>query len=52
MIVFQVSSSVSNFGPLKEILKIRCHTYILMLLIFKDFLRNFKVHVSDGILKL
>ena len=37
MIVFQVLSSVSNFDSLKEILKIRCHTYILMLLIFKVF---------------
>ena len=37
MIGFQVSSSVSNFDPLKEILKISCHAYILMLLIFKDF---------------
>ena len=37
MIVFQVSSSLSNFDAVKEILKIRCHTYILMLVILKDF---------------
>ena len=37
MIVFQVSSSVSNFDPVKEILKIQCQSYILIFVIFKDF---------------